>query len=103
MSSEPTASPAIRPILRLYVAGDTAGARRALRSRARLIAATTGAVDIEVINILEQPAVAEREGIMATPTLSDDSVVPPRRLIGDISNITQVLEYFGYSEKDDNR
>ncbi|RVO71963.1 hypothetical protein CN087_00305 [Sinorhizobium meliloti] len=33
------------------------------------------------------------EGI-ATPTLADESCNPPRRLIGDISDPAQVLEYF---------
>ena len=60
------------------------------------------ALDIKIIDILEHPATAEEAGILATPTLSDDSVAPPRRLIGDISNIAQVLEYFGYGKKDAN-
>ena len=39
-------------------------------------------------------------GILATPTLSDDAIHPPRRLVGDISNIAEVLGYFGYLKKD---
>lgn len=90
-----------RSLLPLYIAGDTAGARRALDSRQQLLAEMSGAIDVDVIDILEDPARAEEAGILATPTLSDDSVAPPRRLIGDISNIAQVLEYFGYSKKDE--
>ncbi|WP_347270210.1 circadian clock KaiB family protein [Rhizorhabdus histidinilytica] len=100
MNSRPTAEPERQPILRLYVAGDTPSARRALDSRERLIAEAAGMFDVEVVNILERPADAERAGILATPTLSDESIAPPRRLVGDISNTTQVLEYFGYSKKD---
>ncbi len=102
MNMRSVSSQAPRSILRLYIAGDTAGARRALDSRQQLIAEAAGAIDVDIIDILEDPAKAEEAGILATPTLSDDSVAPPRRLIGDISNVAQVLEYFGYSKKDRN-
>ncbi|MEZ2409281.1 circadian clock KaiB family protein [Bosea sp. RCC_152_1] len=82
--------------LRLYIAGDGPGARRAVESRGRIIDAASGQIFIELIDILDRPADAELAGILATPTLSDETVTPPRRLVGDISNITQVLEYFGY-------
>lgn len=86
--------------LRLYVAGESPGARRALDSRKRLVTASGGKIDIQVVDILAHPEEAEKAGILATPTLSDDSIDPPRRLIGDISNIAEVLAYFGYSKKD---
>lgn len=87
-------------LLRLYIAGDSPGARRALANRKRLIKASDGKIDIQVIDILAKPEEAEKAGIIATPTLSDDSVNPPRRLIGDIGNIADVLSYFGYPRKD---
>jgi circadian clock protein KaiB len=90
----------LAPLLRLYVAGDSPGARRALASRKRLIKALDGGLHVEIIDILAKPEEAEKAGILATPTLSDDSTDPPRRLIGDISNIAEVLSYFGYSRKD---
>jgi len=88
------------PSLRLYVAGASPGAQRALANRKRLIRALNGAIDIQIIDILLSPDEAERAGILATPTLSDDSIDPPRRLIGDISNIAEVLAYFGFPKKD---
>lgn len=89
------------PPLRLYLAGETPGAHRALESRTRLIEATGGVLEIEIVDIFEHPGEAERAGILATPTLSDDSVNPPRRLIGDIGDVAQVLDFFGYRNKDD--
>lgn len=86
--------------LKLYIAGETPSARRALDSRARLLEATNGGLEIAVIDILAEPAKAESAGILATPTLSDESVMPPRRLIGDIGDVAQVLDYFGYGKKD---
>ncbi len=92
---------ALRACLRLYVAGQTPGARRALDNRLRLIAELDGKVEIEIIDILLQPEEAEKAGILATPTLADETATPPRRLVGDISDVRQVLEFFGYRKKDD--
>ena len=100
MSIESPFRRASRTLLRLYVAGETPGAKRAMASRKLLLKALAGEVDIETIDILEHPDAAEAAGILATPTLSDDSVDPPRRMIGDISDTAQVLEYFGYRRKD---
>jgi circadian clock protein KaiB len=91
----------LRASLRLYVAGQTPGARRALDNRLRLIEELDGKVVIEIIDILIQPEEAEKAGILATPTLADEAATPPRRLVGDISDIRQVLEFFGFRKKDD--
>lgn len=100
MSINDVTSKTVRPILRLYLAGGAPGARRALEGRKRIIDEVADQIEIEIIDILERPAEAEVAGILATPTLSDETVTPPRRLIGDISNTAQVLEYFGYRNKD---
>jgi len=100
MSVRPPSAGTNAPLLRLFIAGNTPGARRARESSTELIEALEGNARIEIVDIFEHPAEAERAGILATPTLSDDSVAPPRRLVGDISNTIQVLEYFGYRKKD---
>jgi circadian clock protein KaiB len=89
-------------LLMLYVAGKTPNAQRALEDRQRLIAATGGDLAIHIIDILVQPDKAEAAGILATPTLSDESCEPARRLIGDLGNVDQVLDYFGYRRKEGN-
>jgi circadian clock protein KaiB len=86
----------------LYVAGKTPNAQRALEDRQRLIAATGGDLAIHIIDILVQPDKAEAAGILATPTLSDESCEPARRLIGDLGNVDQGLDYFGYRRKEGN-
>ena len=103
MSKNDGSGTTVRPLLRLYLAGDAPGARRALESRMRLLAAAAEPIEIEIIDILERPAEAEAAGILATPTLSDEGVTPPRRLVGDISNTARVLEFFGYRDKDASR
>ncbi|MBZ9857784.1 circadian clock protein KaiB [Mesorhizobium sp. CA13] len=97
---QPPASGA-NPLLRLYIAGDTPGARRALESRLKIIEEMSATIEIQIVDILKHPHEAERAGILATPTLSDESADPPRRLVGDISNIVQVLDYFGFRKKGD--
>lgn len=93
MNEPPPARPDVRR-LKLYVAGQSAGGQRAFIGRKRLIEVMHGEVEIEVVDILANPEEAERAGILATPTLADESCNPPRRLIGDISDPAQVLEYF---------
>lgn len=88
------------PLLRLFVAGTANSAASALANRRRLIDALKGTIEIEVIDILERPGEAEAAGILATPTLSDDAVYPPRRLIGDLSDIDRVLQFFGYHRQE---
>lgn len=100
MSVSDRSNPRANGLLRLYVAGDGPGARRALESRLRIMEELAGGIEIQVVDVLAHPEEAERAGILATPTLSDESTTPPRRLIGDISSIAQVLDYFGYRKKD---
>ncbi len=89
-----------RQKLRLYVASDSPGGQRALESRLRLLDALGDSTEIEIIDILAHPDVVESAGILATPTLSDESTTPPRRLIGDISDLAQVIDFFGYRKTD---
>ena len=87
-------------VLRLFIADGTASARRAIDNRARLLAALTDDVEITLVDVLKNPADAEAAGIVATPTLSDDSVTPPRRVIGDLSDVEQIIDFFGCRRKE---
>jgi circadian clock protein KaiB len=50
-----------------------------------------GQYDLEIIDVLEHPEVAEREKILATPTLIKQLPPPLRRVIGDLSDKDKVL------------
>jgi circadian clock protein KaiB len=50
-----------------------------------------GCYQLEVIDILEHPQLAEDERILATPTLIKQLPPPLRRVIGDLSNRDKVL------------
>jgi circadian clock protein KaiB len=50
-----------------------------------------GRYDLEVIDIYQQPALAQGEQILAAPTLIKRLPLPLRRVIGDMSNTDRVL------------
>nr|WP_244483545.1 circadian clock KaiB family protein [Mesorhizobium sp. 1M-11] len=51
-------------------------------------------IEIEVIDILEDRHAARSAGILAAPTLSDDTQSPPRRLVGYLGAPEDVLGHF---------
>ncbi len=74
-------------VLRLYVAGASNRSRQAIL-RARQLCETElgGNVQLEVIDVYQQPILARDGQIVATPTLVREFPLPVRRLIGDLSN-----------------
>jgi len=78
--------------LRLYVAGMTPTAERAL-ANLREIAEThlDDRYEIEVVDLLERPALAAGEEIFAVPTLVRKLPPPLRKIVGDLSNKEKVL------------
>ena len=78
--------------LRLYVAGMTPTAKRALANIEEICHEhLEGKYVIKVIDLLEQPALAEGEQIVAVPTLVRGLPTPLRKLIGDLSDTQKVL------------
>ena len=77
--------------LRLYVSGHALNSRAAIRNLESLRAAITAAAAVEVIDVREQPELAEEDRILATPTLVRRAPTPVRKIIGDLSDIDRVL------------
>lgn len=88
------------PLLRLYIAGNSASSRRAeqnlLHVRKRVNA---GACTTEIIDVLVKPELAEQAGILATPTLTYEHPSRSRRIVGDLSDTKRVLEFLGIEPK----
>jgi circadian clock protein KaiB len=83
--------------LRLYVTGRTASAQRARNAMTEVechVIANHGrtAVVLEVIDVLETPEAAARDGVFATPTLVRLSPQPTLKLFGDLSSADGILE-----------
>jgi circadian clock protein KaiB len=78
--------------LRLFVTGRTPQSQRAI-DNLRDICETEiqDGYEVEVIDVLEHPALAERDKILATPTLVKRLPEPIRKIIGDLSDREKVL------------
>jgi circadian clock protein KaiB len=84
-------------LLRLYIAGPSATSRRAEQNLLRLqdVAKAKNGLEVEVIDVLENPELAEQAAIIATPTLAYEHPIRPRRIIGDLSDVERVLDFLG--------
>lgn len=83
-------------LLRLYIAGNSAISRRAEQNFVQLqkLIAPLG-WQTEIVDVLAQPERAEEASILATPTLSYEHPVRPRRIIGDLGDTKRVLDFLG--------
>ena len=78
--------------LRLYITGSTLASQHAVANLAVLCREDLGGnCDVEIIDILENPQLAEEEKILATPTLVKRAPAPVRKIIGDLSQRDKVL------------
>jgi circadian clock protein KaiB len=78
--------------LRLYVAGQTPKSIAAIANLKKICEQhLSGRYDIEVIDLMKNPALAQRHQIVAIPTLIRQLPEPLKRIIGDLSNSEKVL------------
>ncbi len=78
--------------LRLYVAGQTPKSVVALNNLKRYCEEhLKGKYEIEVIDLLQNPQLAEGDQILAIPTLVRKMPHPIRKIIGDLSDTERVL------------
>src|ERR1043165_1036236 len=81
-----------RWLLRLYVAGKTPRGEAAEDNLRKVCEEyLAGRYSIDVVDLLENPTLAQGEQIMAGPTLVRRLPMPVRRIIGDLSNTERVL------------
>jgi circadian clock protein KaiB len=79
-------------LLKLYVTGKSAKSEAAIANLRRICDEELGGkYELQVIDVLEQPQVAEDDKILATPTLIKRLPPPLRRVIGDLSDKHKVL------------
>lgn len=76
----------------LYVAGESPRSRQAIANLDRICReALENCYEVVVVDVVEQPDVAESQRILATPTLVKEDPPPLRRITGDLSDIDRVL------------
>lgn len=81
-------------LFRLYVVGQTPRSLTAV-SNLRVLCDNylPGRYEIEVIDVAERPDLAEKERILATPTVIRIMPLPRFRVIGDLSDQDQVAAF----------
>ena len=89
---------------KLYVTGDTTLSQEAETNlRALCNDRLDGRYEIEIVDVLERPDVAEEELIIATPTVVRLAPPPRLRVIGDLSDREQAADAFGLPDVHDSR
>jgi circadian clock protein KaiB len=82
--------------LRLFITGASPNSLRAI-TNLKAICEThlTGNYELEIIDVYQQPLIAQSEQVIALPMLIKMSPSPVRRLIGDMSDTEKVLRGLG--------
>jgi circadian clock protein KaiB len=83
-------------VLRLYITGRTTQSESAISNLRRICEQDLRAeYELDVIDVLDRPQVAEDQKILATPTLVVESPAPSQRIVGDLSDRERVLLALG--------
>ncbi|MBE9130094.1 MULTISPECIES: circadian clock KaiB family protein [unclassified Coleofasciculus] len=81
-----------RYLLKLYVTGRSPRSQRAIANLQKLCEEEQlNGAEMFIIDVLEQPQLAEEEHILMTPTLIKELPLPVQRIIGDLSDRKTVL------------
>jgi circadian clock protein KaiB len=83
-------------ILRLFVTGASPNSTRAISNLKTICEKhLKDRYELEIIDVYQQPLIAEREQLIALPLLIKKAPGMERRLIGDMSNTQKVLRGLG--------
>ena len=83
-------------ILRLFITGASPNSTRAISNLKTICEKhLKDRYELEIIDVYQQPLVAEREQLIALPLLIKKAPGMERRLIGDMSNTQKVLKGLG--------
>jgi circadian clock protein KaiB len=81
----------LRWSLTLYVSGVSPHSVTALEAVRRLCdEELAGQVELQVVDVTDEPALAGQDGIVAVPTLVKRLPPPPRQLVGDLGDVDRL-------------
>lgn len=81
---------------RLFITGQLGNSTAAIANlRALGKQLLGGDFELQIVDVLERPELADQEKITVTPTLIKVAPLPARRLIGDLSHTPRVLAGLG--------
>jgi circadian clock protein KaiB len=79
-------------VLRLYTSGSTPRSARAIGNLHKICEdRLKGRYQLDIIDLYQQPELAQSDDVIAIPTLVKELPAPKRKVIGDLSDETQVL------------
>jgi circadian clock protein KaiB len=84
--------------LRLYVTGSAPNSIAALANMKAVRAALDEDHELEIVDVLERPERALADDVLVTPTLLKLAPRPSCRIVGNLSNIHQVLSSLGIAQ-----
>jgi circadian clock protein KaiB len=91
-------------ILKLYITGTTPRSMKAIVNIRKICEEhLQGRYDLEVVDISQNPTLAEGEQIIAAPTLIKHLPLPLRRFIGDMSQTERILLGLDLRKVDDGK
>jgi|GraSoiStandDraft_4_1057263.scaffolds.fasta_scaffold310923_3 circadian clock protein KaiB len=83
-------------VLCLFVTGATPNSMRAITNIKEICEVhLKGNYSLEIIDVYQQADIAKREQLVALPMLLRKQPLPEKRLIGDLSDTTKVLNALG--------
>jgi circadian clock protein KaiB len=83
-------------VFRLYIAGSSPHSQRAVKNLGAIVAECLGGrCSMQVIDVLEDPAVAIEQDIIVAPTLVRLSPLPEIRIVGNLNDRERVLFLLG--------
>ena len=86
-------------VLQLFITGATPNSVRALTNIKTICEAhLSGRYSLEIIDVYQQAALAQKEQLVALPMLLKKQPLPEKRLIGDLSDTVKVLNALGLIE-----
>ncbi len=95
---------AAKHVLKLYVTGQTANSAKAIENLKDVLKnGLSELYKLKVIDAVKNPQLAEKDNILAAPTLVKSSPLPERRFIGDLSDKERVLTALGLTAEKESR
>ena len=86
-------------VLHLYITGATPNSTRAVRNIKDICEQyLKGRYELLIVDVFQQPDLAQREDLIGVPTLIKRSPGLVRRLVGDLSDRERVLKALGINQ-----
>jgi circadian clock protein KaiB len=83
-------------VFHLFITGASPNSIRAINNMKHLCEQhMPGRYELQIIDVYQQPAIAQQEQIIALPLMIRKHPLPERRLIGDMSETTKILKTLG--------